>query len=156
MYVSIQQYIKTCHACKRIKHYRDAKQKLFNFLSISKNYFQNISIDFITSLSICKRHELNYEHIMIVINKLFKKKRFIFLHFLNVNTIIQTFIEWIWKKKSYSFIVMFNRKIQFIFHFWQKLCERINIKSKLFIAWHSEIDNQIENANADFKIYLKI
>ena len=95
MYVSIQQYIKTCHACKRIKHYRDAKQKLFNFLSISKNSFQNISIDFITSLSIYKRHELNYEHIIIVINRLFKKKRFIFLHFLNVNTIIQIFIEWI-------------------------------------------------------------
>ena len=95
MYVSIQQYIKTCYACKKIKHYRDAKQKLFNFLSISKNSFQNISIDFITSLSIYKRHELNYEHIIIVINRLFKKKRFIFLHFLNVNTIIQIFIEWI-------------------------------------------------------------
>ena len=95
MYASIQQYIKTCHACKRIKHYRDAKQELFNSLSISKNYFQNISIDFIIFLLICKRHELNYEHIMIVVNKLFKKKSFIFLHFLNVNTIIRAFIEWI-------------------------------------------------------------
>ena len=73
IYVSIQQYIKTCHACKRIKHYHDAKQELFNFLSISKNYFQNISIDFITFWSICKRYKLNYEHIIIVTNKLFKK-----------------------------------------------------------------------------------
>ena len=46
MYASVQQYIKTCHACKKIKHYRDAKQELLNFLSISKNYFQNISIGF--------------------------------------------------------------------------------------------------------------
>ena len=93
MYASVQQYIKACHACKKTKHYRDAKQKLLNSLSISKNYFQNISIDFITFLSICKRHELNYEHIMIVVNKLFKKKRFISLHSLSVNTIIQAFIE---------------------------------------------------------------
>ena len=55
-----------------------------------------------------------------------------------------------------SFIVLFDRDIQFIFHFWQKLCEKKNIKSKLFIAWYSKIDDQIENANADFKIYLKI
>ena len=156
MYVSIQQYIKTCHACKRIKHYRDAKQRLLNSLSISKNYFQNISIDFITSLSICKRHELNYEHIMIVIDRLFKKKRFIFLHSLNVNTIVQAFIEWVWKKKNYSFIVMFDRETQFTFHFWRRLCEKIDTKSKLSTAWHSKIDDQIENANANFKVYLKV
>ena len=99
MYISIKQYIKTCHVCKKIKHYRDAKQKLLNSLSISKNYFQNISIDFITFLSIYKYYKLNYEHIIIVINILLKK-RFIFLHSLNVNTIIQTFIEWI--KKTHS------------------------------------------------------
>ena len=51
---------------------------------------------------------------------------------------------------------MFDRETQFIFHFWQKLCEKINIKSKLFTAWHSKTNNQIENANADFKVYLKI
>ena len=47
---------------------------LFKFLSISKRYFQNISINFIILLSICKRHEKNYEHIIIVVNKSSKKK----------------------------------------------------------------------------------
>ena len=51
---------------------------------------------------------------------------------------------------------MFDRKTQFIFHFWQKLCEKINIKSKLFTAWHSKTNDQIENANANFKVYLKV
>ena len=51
---------------------------------------------------------------------------------------------------------MSDRDIQFTFHFWQKLCEKIDIKSKLFTAWHSKIDDQIENANANFKVYLKV
>ena len=71
---TINRYVKICHQYKRTKTYRDAKQKLLNSLFISKKYFQNISMNFIMKLSKCVKNERIFEHIMIIMNKFFKKK----------------------------------------------------------------------------------
>ena len=57
---------------------------------------------------------------------------------------------------TYSNSIISNRNIQFVFYFWQRLCEKINIYFKFFIVWHSKTNDQIENVNANFKQYLKI
>ena len=49
-----------------------------------------------------------------------------------------------------------DRGIQFIAHFWQRLCQRIGIKPKLSIAFHPETDGQTESANATLKQYLRV
>ena len=113
----VTQYIKACHVCKRTKIYRDDKHELLRSLLISKRYFQNISMNFITSLLVCKRYDKFYEHIMIVVNKLFKKKRFMTLNFFSVNIVIQAFVKWIWKEKNYSMTIFFDKNTQFISHF---------------------------------------
>ena len=95
MIATITQYIKTCLYCKRTKYYRDEKQNLFKFLLILERYFQNISIDFIISLFICRRNDRKYQHIMITICKLFKRKRYIDMNSMNVLVVIQTFVDWI-------------------------------------------------------------
>ena len=150
----VAQYIKVCHACKRTKIYRDDKHELLKFLSISKRYFQNISMNFIISLLVCKRYDKSYEHIMIVVNKLFKKRRFMTLNSFNVNIVVQVFVKWIWKEKNYSSTIVFDKDIQFIFHFWRHLCERINTTFKLSTTWHSKTNDQTKNANENLKTYL--
>ena len=70
---TIIKYVKNCHICKKIKHYRKNKQKLFKSLSIFERYFQNISIDFIISLFKCMRNDKIYKHIMIIMNRFNKK-----------------------------------------------------------------------------------
>ena len=70
----VAQYIKICHACKRNKPYHDFKYKLLKPLSMSKRYFQNISINFIMSFFKCKRNKRIYKNVIIVVNK-FSKKR---------------------------------------------------------------------------------
>ena len=153
---TVARYVKNCHQCRKIKAYREDKQKLLKSLFISNRYFQNISIDFITLLSICKRHDKNYEHIMIIVDKLFKKKKYISLDSLKVSVVVQTFIKWMWREKNYSSFIISNRNIQFVFYFWQRLCERIDIHFKLFIVWHSKTNDQIENVNANLKQYLRV
>ena len=156
MFHTIVRYVKSCIQCKKIKTYRQNKQDLLKFLSIFERYFQNIFVDFITFLFTCSRRDKNYKHIMIVINRLSKKKKFIFLKNLDVKIVMQIFLEWIWREKNYSDFVVSNRKTQFISHFWRRLCEKINITFKLSIAWHFEIDDQTENVNVDLKIYFRI
>ena len=73
---TIFQFIKICHHCKKIKIYKNEKQKLLKSMFIFDKYFQNIKINFITSLSKCKRHNRRFRHIMIIIDKLSKKKKY--------------------------------------------------------------------------------
>ncbi len=50
---------------------------------------------------------------------------------------------------------MFNRDLQFISIVWKSLCLRLNIKMKLFIDYHSQINNQTKRANQNVEQYLR-
>ena len=49
---------------------------------------------------------------------------------------------------------MFDRSLQFISIVWKSLCLRLNIKMKLFIDYHSQINNQMKRANQNVERYL--
>ena len=153
---TVFRYVKSCTQCKRIKAYRQGKQGLLKSLPIPERYFQNISVDFITSLSTCTRYDRAYKHIMVVVDRLSKKKKFISLKSLEVKVVVQVFLEWVWREEDYSDSVVSNRGTQFTSHFWRRLCERIGTRSKLSTVWHLEIDDQIENVNVDLKAYLRV
>lgn len=137
---TIARYVKSCHACKRSKAYREGKQGLLKPLPIPERYWQDISVDFITPLSVCSRFGRRFEHIMVVVDRLSKKKKFIPLDSLEVDAVVQAFIEWIWREEGYSSTIISDRGIQFIAHFWRRLCQRIGIKPKLSTAFHPETD----------------
>jgi hypothetical protein len=81
-----------------------------------------------------------FEHIIIVIDRLLKKKKFVALDFLKIKVVIKAFIEWIWQEKGYLKRVMLDRGIQFILHFWKRFCERIGIKPKMLITFYPKTD----------------
>ena len=93
MIENVTRYVKICLTCKRIKIYKDDKHELLKLLSLSKRYFQNIFVDFIVELLVCILNDRKYQHIMMIIDKLSKKKRFIVMNFLKIETIIQIFID---------------------------------------------------------------
>ena len=150
----INRYVKICHSCRRTKVYRENKQKLLNSLLIFERYFQNISIDFIIELFKCVKHERTYEHIMMMINKLFKRK-FVILNSLKVEAMIQTFLKWIWREKKYSATIIFDKETQFISFFWKKFCERLSTKFKFSTIWHSKTNEQTKNVNANLKAFFR-
>lgn len=108
-------------------------------------------IDFITLLPIFLKHGWKYQHIIIVVDHLSKKKKFILLDFLEVEAIVQTFIEWIWREKDYPCIVTLNKSTQFTSHLWCQLCQKIGTKPKMSTIFHPKTDGQIENTNSVFK-----
>ena len=73
---------------KKIKIYKNEKQKLLKSMFIFDKYFQNIKINFIISLSKCKQYNRRFRHIMIIIDKLSKKKKI---------------LSWIYWKSTSSF-----------------------------------------------------
>ena len=152
---TVAQYVKACHDCKRNKPYHDPKHGLLKPLPVPERYFQDISVDFIVSLPRCKRNGRVYENIMVVVDRLSKKKKFIPLDSIRVEAVVQAFIEWVWRDEGYPRTIVSDRGTQFTSYFWKRLCERIGTKPKLSTAWHPESDGQTENANAGLKAYLR-
>ena len=88
MIAFVIKYLKFCYFCRRNKVYRKIKQKLFKSLFISNRYFKNIIVNFIIFLFICTRNKKHYKHIIIIIDRFFKIKKFVVLNLLNVDVVI--------------------------------------------------------------------
>jgi hypothetical protein len=73
----IQNYVKSCHFCKRVKASRFALSGYLRSLSVLFQAWQNISVDYITPLPIYERNGLKYHHIAIVICRFTKMRHFI-------------------------------------------------------------------------------
>jgi hypothetical protein len=77
MTYDIQNYIKSCHFCKRVKAFRSAPPGYLRFLSVPFQVWQNISVDYITPLPICERNGLKYHYVAVVVCRFTKMKHFI-------------------------------------------------------------------------------
>ena len=98
---SVTRFVKSCHVCKRSKAYRAGKQGLLKPLPIPQYYWHDISVNFITPLPVCLRYGREFQHIMVVMDRLSKKKKFTPLDSLEVDAVVQAFIEWIWREEGF-------------------------------------------------------
>lgn len=155
MTTTIAKYIRNCLACKRTKSYRDAKHGLLHPLPIPDRYWMSISMDFITALPQSIVNGRSYTDILVIVDRLSKKKKFIPVVNLRVETLVQAFLEYVWREEGFPEQIVSDRGTQFISHFWNRLCQRLKIKPKLSTAYHPETDGQTENANAYLKQYLR-
>ena len=62
---------------------------------------------------------------------------------------------WVFRTHELSRSIMFNHDSQFISIVWKSLCLRLNIKVKLFIDYHFQINDQTERVNQNIEWYLR-
>jgi len=62
---------------------------------------------------------------------------------------------WVFRTHELSRSIMFDHDSQFILIVWTSFCLRLNIKMKLFIDYHLQINNQTERVNQNVKWYLQ-
>jgi hypothetical protein len=105
----IQNYIKFCHFCKRVKAFRFAPLRYFRSLSVLVQAWQDISVNYITLLSICKRNNLKYYYIAIVICCFTKIKHFILITGLTAAELSDAFVARIYAFYKASNTIIFNR-----------------------------------------------
>ena len=152
---TVARYVKNCHVCARAKPHKEGKHGLLNPLPIADRYWISISIDFITPLPECTFMGVTYRHIMVVVDRLSKKKKFIPLTGLSVKEVVDAFIVFVWREEGYPVDIISDRGTQFVSHFWARLCTRIGTKPRLSTSHHPETDGQTEIANAALKAYLR-
>jgi hypothetical protein len=123
-------------------------------LFILKQWWKNISLDFIIDLS--ESEESNA--ILTVVNRLFKEHHYILCWSddkeITAEQTIKLLLVWVFYIHELSRSIIFDRDSQFIFIVWKSLCLRLDIKMKLFIDYHLQIDDQTERINQEVKQYL--
>ena len=151
----VRRYVRNCHECQRIKTFRDRKNDLLILLVISLQRWIDISIDFIIELFDAHDHNV----ICTIIDKLNKKRHYASCTTKNESTsakiTIKILIQYIFRTHDLFFFITSNRNSQFISLVWQAFCRILDIKCKLFIVFHSEIDDQIEKANQNIEKQLR-
>ncbi len=155
MRTTIKHYIWNCYVCRRSKASRDWINELLKSLFISEQWWQDISLNFIIDL--LKSDKSNA--ILTVIDRLSKEHHYILCWSDDKETFAEQTVKllliWIFRIHELSRSIVFDRDLQFISIVWKSLCLRLDIKMKLFINYHSQINDQIKRANQNVERYLR-
>ncbi len=151
----VKQYIRNCHTCRRVKTARDKYQRLLSSLSMLERSWIDITLDFVTSLLDSRE----YNVILMMIDRLSKMHHYISCTTdENETTAKKTdklLIRHVWKLHELLITMISDRDSQFISLIWDTICKMLKIKVKLFIAFHSETNEQSEIFNQKMKRYLR-
>jgi hypothetical protein len=149
---NVKQYVRNCHTCRRAKAAKNKYHELLNSLSMFNRSWANITFDFVTKLL----NNKEYNAILMMINRLSKMHHYISCIIdENDTTIEQTtklLIQHIWKLHELFTTMISNKDFQFIFLVWNTICKMLKIKAKLFIAFHSETNEQNEIFNQKWNV----
>ena len=152
----IKKYVKNCHSCRRAKASRNKYNEKLNFLFIFKRNWENIILNFVVEFFRCFDR---YNVILMIINRLFKKRHYIFCDIENdditIEITVKMLIQHVWKLHELFLIIISNRSFQFISIVWKILCKILNIVSKFSIAFHFETDDQFEIINQKMKRHFR-
>lgn len=136
---------------KRLKALRNKYNGFFKLLLVPERPWINILIDFIIDLSKCKRYSQIYDAILIVVDKLSKKKHYILRINKDKGTILEAigylFFWHVRCKQDILISIMSDKRLQFVAKIWKFLCKLLGIEVKLFTAYHPQADGQSKIAN---------
>ncbi len=151
---TIDQYIQNCYVCQRSKTLRNKSNDLLQFLPISEQQWQNIVMNFIIDLF----NSYDYHAILTVICRLLKERHYISCIIddedITVEKTAEMLLQWVYWTHDLSSFIVFNQDSQFIFILWKFLCKWLSISLRLFIVYHSQINDQSERVDQNVERYL--
>ncbi len=152
---TIDRYIRNCYICQRSKTSRNKSNDLLQSLSISEQRWQDIAMNFIINLF----DSSEYNAILTIICRLSKKRHYISCitddEDITVEKTAEMLIQWVYWIHDLSSFIVSDRGLQFISILWKFLCKRLSISLRLFIVYHSQIDDQSERVNQNIERYLR-
>jgi hypothetical protein len=150
-----RKYATNCFICRRAKTYNISKQDLLTPLPISQRKWMNLSFDFVTKLSKCRRRNQIFQNILVIVNRLTKRKLYESMTNIEIQNLFDAFKRRVFCCYDLPTSLMNDRGEQITAKLWKRICNRYDIKNKMFSAHHPETNDQIENANKSMKNYLR-
>ena len=89
-----------------------------------------------------------YDSILIIVDQLIKKARFIlYLEALNAEELVYIFLRNVTAFNKLSEEIISDKDKLFTFNFWTSLIRQLEIKHKLLTVYHLQTDKQTEQMN---------
>lgn len=155
MVCDVRQYVRNCAICARSKASRSQPPGLLCPLTVPKQRWTDISMDFVTGLPDCR----GFNAILVVVDRLSKMRHFIPCTANEDGTSAEEtarlFVRDIFQLHGLPRTIVSDRGPQFTSTFWAALCSRLAISPLLSTAFHLQTDGQTEVANQGLKQYLR-
>jgi len=144
MHRSVEEYIKGCEVCQKIKTETMAPAGLLQPLLVPCQVWDDISLDFIEGLPTSQ----DKDAIMVVVDRFSKSAYFLPLtHPFTTKTMADKFVEGIIKLHGMPISIISDRDPIFVSKFWQEFFKFSGTKLKLRSAYHPQTDGQTEVVN---------
>jgi transposase InsO family protein len=154
MHQSIKTYCDACGVCHRTKSPRDGKHGYLRPLPIPHARWSDLSVDFIQDLPPSKSDGRVYNNILVICDRLTKRRHFFPTHGRTSLETARCFME-VFKLHGLPLSIVSDRGTNFVSALWQRICHRLHIQRQLSTAWHPETDGQTERANQSLEVFLR-
>jgi hypothetical protein len=152
MHKSVQDYIRGCEICQKVKVKTLSPAGLLQPLPIPCQVWDDNTLDFIEGLPLSQGKDT----IMVMVDWLSKSAYFFPLsHPFTAKTMAEKFMEGIIKLHSMLKCIVSDWDPIFISHFWQEFFKMSGIKLQLSFVYHPQTDGQTEVVNRCVEQYLQ-
>ena len=143
----VQDYINKCNLCHKIKLSRHKSYEEIRTVLISNWLWASIIMNFIVKLLLLKKllTEVIYNSILIIIDWLIKKVRFIsYKEVSDAEELTYTFLQNVTVLQELSDKIISDRDKLFTLRFWIILMRQLELSHKLSTVYHLQTDEQTE------------
>lgn len=147
--------VTACRGCKRARPFTEQKQGLLRPLKPPFEKWRHLTMDFAEDLPACRRNGRVYHHILVVVDRNSKGRRFAPLASLRVEDVLDAFRRHVIAYDGWPETIVCDRGQSWMAKFWDRLMQRRGTRIKPTTAFHPETDGQSENAVKMIKQYLR-
>ena len=143
----VQSYVNKCDLCHKIKSVRHRSYEEMRTAPVLNWPWASVVMNFIVKLSPSKKllTEVIYDSILIIVNWLTKKVRFLpYKEVSNAEELTYTFLRNVTVLQRLSDKIISDRDKLFMLRFWTALTRQLELSHKLSTVYYSQTDEQIK------------
>ena len=150
----IRKYIMSCDTCQRAKTQPHKPAGLLQPLPIPNYPWEEVSMDFITTLP---KTKTGHDAILVVVDRLTKMA-----HFIPTTTnadapsTANLFFNHVFRIHGLPKKIISDRDPKFTSHFWKKISSLLDLKLGISTAFHPQTDGQTERTNRTLEQMLRM